>query len=149
MRESDASSVAIHGLIDRFVAAIRSKDIDGVMSLFASEVISYDLGPPLQHGGGEVFVEHWQALFAAYAGPIDYEVRDLHIAVSGDLAFSHSLNMTRGILKSGHRSERWLRWTACYRKFDSNWLVIHEHVSVPVDLKSGQALLDLRPSSRN
>jgi uncharacterized protein (TIGR02246 family) len=140
-----ADSAAIRSLIDQFVHAIRDKDIARVMSMFAPEVISYDLGAPLQHGGGEIFIKHWEALFAAYEGPVDYEVRDLHVAVSNDLGFSYSLNKTGGKLKSGQRSERWLRWTACYRKQDGQWRVVHEHVSVPVDLKSGKACLDLKP----
>ena len=37
----------IRELIDGFVKAIRAKDIDGVMSVFAPEVVSFDLGPPL------------------------------------------------------------------------------------------------------
>ena len=148
MSDPDATAAdlaAIHQLIDRFAKAIRAKDTAEVMTVFARQVISYDLGPPLQHGGGEVFVEHWRALFDAYTGPIDYEIRDLHVEVSKDLAFSHSLNRTAGVLGSGQRSERWLRWTACYRKHDRKWLIVHEHVSVPVDVKNGKAILDLQP----
>jgi len=145
-RDDQAAEVAaIRAAIDRFVAAIRSKNIDGVMSIFAPDVISFDLAPPLQHGGGEIFKQHWQALFAAYEGAIDYEVRDLQIAVANDVAFTHSLNRTSGMLKSGQNSERWLRWTACLRKRDGAWRIVHEHVSVPTDLKSGKAALDLRP----
>ena len=140
-----ANSAAIRDSVERFVTAIRAKDIAGVMAIFAPEVISFDLAPPLQHGGGDVFKEHWKALFEAYDGAIDYEIRDLQIAVSGDLAFTHSLNRTSGTLKSGQHSERWLRWTACYRKHKDQWLVVHEHVSVPVDLKSGKAVLGLKP----
>jgi ketosteroid isomerase-like protein len=44
------SEAAMRELIDGFVKAIRAKDIDGIMSVFAPEVISFDLGPPLQHG---------------------------------------------------------------------------------------------------
>jgi ketosteroid isomerase-like protein len=140
-----ADAAAIRASIDRFVAAIRAKDIDGVMSIFAADVVSYDLAPPLQHGGGEVFKEHWRALFGAYEGAIDYEIRDLHIGVSNDVAFTYSLNRTAGLLKSGQRSERWLRWTACFRKRGRDWLVVHEHVSVPVDLKNDRAVVDLKP----
>ena len=138
-------SKQIESLIKGFVAAIRAKDVDGVMSIFSPEVISYDLNPPLQHGGGDIFREHWQALFSAYDGAIEYEIRDLHIAVSDDVAFTHSLNRTGGTLKSGQRSERWLRWTACFRKYESKWLIVHEHVSIPADLKTGKAALDLKP----
>jgi ketosteroid isomerase-like protein len=46
---------------------------------------------------------------------------------------------------NGQKSDFWLRWTACYRKANGKWLITHEHVSVPVDMESGKALLDLKP----
>jgi ketosteroid isomerase-like protein len=127
---------AIRALIDAFVAAIRAKDVDGVMSTFAHDVVSFDLGPPLRHGH-EDFRRRWQALIEAHGdGPVDYEVKDLSIAVGGDVAFSHSLNRNGG---------HWVRWTACYRRVDGWWRIVHEHVSVPVDVRDGKAVLDLKP----
>jgi len=139
------NDAAIRELIDGFVKAIRAKDIDGVMSVFAPEVVSFDVGPPLQHGGGEAFRKRWQELFESYQGPIDYEVRDLSITAGDDVAFSHSLNRIGGTVKNGQKADRWLRWTACYRKTNGKWLIVHEQVSVPVDLRSGKAVMDLRP----
>jgi uncharacterized protein (TIGR02246 family) len=132
-------------LIDGFVKAIRAKDIHGVMSVFAPEVVSFDLGPPLQHGGGETFMKRWRELFEAYQNPVDYEVRDLSITVGDDVAFSHSLNRVSGITQNGQKSDRWLRWTVCYRKTNGKWLIVHEQVSVPIDVRSGEAVLDLKP----
>jgi ketosteroid isomerase-like protein len=40
------NEAAVRELIDGFVKAIRAKDINGVMSVFATEVVSFDLGPP-------------------------------------------------------------------------------------------------------
>jgi uncharacterized protein (TIGR02246 family) len=136
---------AIRELVNGFVQAIRARDTQGVMSAFAPDVVSFDLGPPLQHGGGEPFMKRWQELFASYRDSIDYEVRDLSITVGDDVAFSHSLNRTRGTLQSGQTSDRWLRWTAGYRKTNGKWLIVHEQVSVPVDVRSGKAVLDLKP----
>jgi ketosteroid isomerase-like protein len=98
------SEAAIRELIGGFVKAIRAKDIDGVMSVFATEVISFDLGPPLQHGGGETFKKRWQELFEPFQGPVDYEVRDLSITAGDDVAFSHSLNRMSGTMKNGRKN---------------------------------------------
>ena len=46
------------------------------------------------------------------------------------------------------KSERWVRWTACYRETKGKWLIVHEHVSVPVDVRDGKALLGLEPEAR-
>jgi uncharacterized protein (TIGR02246 family) len=139
------NEAAIRELIDGFVKAIRAKDINGVMSVFPPEVVSFDLGPPLQHGGGEIFVKRWQELFESYQSPIDYEVHDLSITVGDDVAFSYSLNRIGGTMKNGQKTDRWLRWTACYRETNGKWLIVHEHVSVPADLRNGKAILDLKP----
>jgi uncharacterized protein (TIGR02246 family) len=139
------NEAAIRELIDGFVKAIRAKDIDGVISVFAPEIVSFDLGPPLQHGGGETFMKRWQELFESYQNPIHYEVRDLSIAAGDDVAFSHSLNRVSGTMKNGQKTDRWLRWTACYRETNGKWLIVHEQVSVPVDLENGKAMLDLKP----
>lgn len=146
MEESRTKNEAqIRELIDGFVKAIRAKDMNGVMSVFAPEVVSFDLGPPLEHGGGEEFRKRWQELFDAYQGPIDYEVRELSIMAGDDVAFSHSLNRIGGTMKNDQKSDRWLRWTAGYRKTNGKWLIVHEQVSVPVDVRSGKAMLDLKP----
>ncbi|WP_443751108.1 YybH family protein [Asticcacaulis solisilvae] len=129
---------AIRALVDAFVKAIRAKDVEGVMFAFAPDVVSFDLGPPLRHGR-EDFRGRWQALFEGHGPPLDYDVSDLNIAVGGDVAFSHSLNRTSAT------PERWVRWTACYRRIDGWWRIVHEHVSAPVDVRAGTAVLDLVP----
>ena len=139
------NEAAIRELIDDFVEAIRAKKLDDVMSMFAPEVVSFDLGPPLQHGGGDKFRQRWQELFESYRDSIHYEVRDLSITADNDVAFSRSLNRICGILQHGGQSDRWVRWTACYRKLDGRWLIVHEHVSVPVDVRNAKAILDLKP----
>ena len=135
----------IRELIQGFAAAFRAKNTDGVMSLFAPTVISFDLAPPLRCVGAHALRSHWEATFASLQGPVVYEIHELAIEVSDRLAFSHSLNWMRGTLMDGRTTERWLRWTACFRQVDGRWLVTHEHVSVPVDVASGKALFGLAP----
>jgi ketosteroid isomerase-like protein len=48
-------------------------------------------------------------------------------------------------MKNGQKTDRWLRWTACYHKTNGKWLIVHEQVSVPVDVRNGKAMLDLKP----
>ena len=80
-----------------------------------------------------------------YQRPLGYEIHDLTITVGDDVAFAHSLNRISGTLKNGSRNEFWLRATTCFRKIDGKWLIAHDQVSVPLDLESGRALLNLEP----
>jgi len=139
------SEALIRQRVDALATAFRAKNIDGIMSLYAANVVSFDVGPPLRYSGAENKRRAWQEAFAAYAGPVDYEVRELDVDISGELACVHSLNRVKGKLTNGHLSDQWLRWTACLRRIDGVWLVVHDHVSVPADLSHGHALLNLTP----
>lgn len=120
-------------------------DLDGIKPIHAPDMVSFDIEPPLRHLGAQAKCRNWAGAFAAYQGPLGYEIRDLTIAVSGDVAFAHSLNRISGTLKNGNKADYWVRWTTCFRKIDDEWLMVHDHVSVPLDLKSGKALLNLQP----
>ena len=131
--------------IDALVEAIRGADLEGLKPLFAPEMVSFDVGPPLQHVGVEAKLKNWIEAFTTFQPPLGYEVRDLTMTVSGDLAFAHSLNRLSGTLKNGIRGGGWVRATYCFRKIDGNWMITHDHVSVPLDPESGRALLNLEP----
>jgi uncharacterized protein (TIGR02246 family) len=131
--------------VEDWAKALRTRDVDAVMSLYAPDIVSFDLDPPLRYTGTDRKRRAWQEFFAAHTGPIAYEVRELRITTHGELAFVHSLNHVNGTLASGHISDLWVRWTACFRRIDGVWLIAHDHVSVPADLKRGQAILNLTP----
>lgn len=131
--------------IEDYAKAIGARDIDAVMSLFAPDIVSFDLDPPLRYAGRDKKRRAWQEFFAVHTGPITYEVRELDVIIDHELAFVHSLNHVGGMLASGQNSDLWVRWTACFRRIDGVWLVVHDHVSVPADLKQRRALLDLTP----
>jgi uncharacterized protein (TIGR02246 family) len=136
----------IRQLIDRFQRAIQAKDLNGVLSVYAPDIVSFDLVPPMQHVGIVAYRRPWEETFASFEGRIGYQVSDLHITAAGDVAFSHSLNQMSGTTKSGQTTSMWVRWTACFRKLDGRWLITHEQVSVPIDMESGRALLDFEPT---
>jgi ketosteroid isomerase-like protein len=144
-RAQPVEEAEIRERIDAFERAIRAKDLEGVLSLYAPDIRSFDLGPPLQYLGTDAYRKPWEDTFVSFEGPIGYEVRDLGVTAAGELAFSYSLNQMSGTLESGQEVALWVRWTACFQRINGRWLIVHEQVSVPVDLDSGRALLDLEP----
>jgi len=144
-KEEVVTEALIRHRVEDMVKAIRANDIDSVMSLYAPNIVSFDFGPPLRYAGADNKRRAWQELFNAYPNRIDIEVRDLNVTTQGELAFVHSLNLLNGTLANGRVSDLSLRWTACFRRIDGVWLVVHDHVSFPADLEHGQALLNLTP----
>src|SRR5689334_3623406 len=87
--------------IDTLLHAIRAMDLDGVMPIYARDIVSFDIEPPLQHTGAEAKGRNWTKVFAAYRPPLGYDVRELAITAGDGVAFARSLARMTGTLKSG------------------------------------------------
>lgn len=136
---------AIRESIERFAKSFRAKDADGCMAIFSPNIVSFDIIPPLQTVGADAFVTHWHEFFASYEGALDVEFPDVSVVTGDDVAFSYCLHRIAGTLKTGRKTDFWLRWTAGWRKTGGRWLVVHEQVSVPLDFATGKGLMDLKP----
>jgi uncharacterized protein (TIGR02246 family) len=141
----DAATKEIRGWLEHWTKAFSAKDADAIMALYADDVVAYDVVPPLQYIGKEAYRADFQQFFSQYDSDLKVEVRDLHIGASGDLGYATGLQLVSGILKRGNKYEIWLRFTSLLRKSDGRWLDFHDHVSVPADIQSGKAMLDLKP----
>jgi ketosteroid isomerase-like protein len=144
--ESKATDEAqLRKLIDDRVKAIRARDVNGAISNVAPDVLLFDVINPLQYVGSDESRKRAEEWFSSFQGPIGYELRDLSIATGDEVAFSHSLNRVNATRTDGQKLDMWWRATVCYRKIDGKWTVTHEHNSVPFDVESGKASLDLKP----
>jgi uncharacterized protein (TIGR02246 family) len=136
----------IRALIDDWAKAVRAKDVDGVMSHYAAEVVTFDLAPPLQCTGADALKASLEAWFPTFRGPVGYEIRDLSITTGDEAAFCRSLNRISGTRTDGEETDVWLRATVGLRKIDGRWKVTHEHSSVPFYMDgSYRAAVDLKP----
>jgi uncharacterized protein (TIGR02246 family) len=137
--------VQIRGLIENKIKAVRAKDVDGATSDYAPDVLSFDVVNPLRYIGADAIRKRLEEWFSSFRGPIGLEIRDLNITVGDAVAFSHCLSHVRATTTGGGKLDMWWRETACYRKIDGKWLITHQHSSVPFDVGSGKASLDLKP----
>jgi ketosteroid isomerase-like protein len=140
-----ASHSEVRALLDSWSAAIRAKDIDRLMSLYAPEIAYFDIVPPLRYTGSAAVRRDFSRWFDSWQSSIGVEIRDLNILSSGDVAAAYMLHRTSGTLKDGRDVGYWVRVTVCCQRSDRRWLITHEHVSLPLDLKSGTAVMDLEP----
>ena len=135
----------IRTLVDGFAKAVREKNLDALMPHYAPELVVFNVVPPLRDKGIEANRKSWREWFDSFKGGIDYEVRELTVVGHDDVAFSHSLNHVAGESRDSGRVDGWIRVTVGYRKAGGKWLVTHEHVSMPIDMKTGKVPADLKP----
>ena len=142
---NDAAIKEIRGWLDRWTKAFGAKDFDAIMALYTDDVIAYDVVPPLQYVGKVEYRTDYEQFLSQYADNVKVEVRDLHVGANGDLGYAAGLELFSGKLKNGQKSEVWVRFTSLFRKSGGRWLDFHDHVSVPADVESGKAMMELKP----
>ncbi len=137
----------IRALEDRFVAAFKAKDVDAIMKVYAPDqtLIVFDVVPPRQYVGAAAYRKDWQTFLGSFDGPITVELTDLDVVADRNLAYSHSIQHVAGTDKQGKKLDLTVRVTDVYKKARGRWLIVHEHVSVPVDLDTGKPDLTSKP----
>ena len=134
----------IRDRLQRWSRALHTKDLDALMALYAADTVTFDLMPPHQVEGADRYRKNFEKWFAAMSGPIDYEVHDARITMGDDVAFCHCLGHVQGTRTSGEKADYWVRVTVGFQKRNGEWLMVHDHVSMPLDMESRKAVSDLR-----
>ena len=125
---------SVRDRVTSLAQAIRDKDIDSLMTHYAPDVVAYDVTPPLAVLSAADYRKKFEQWFASMRGPIDYEMDDLRISMSESHAFCHCVSHVRGTRTDGENADYWVRVTTCFQKANGQWLVGHEHVSMPVTM---------------
>ncbi len=148
VEEGANEDTQIRRLKDEMTNALRRKDADGVVSLFAEKSVMFVLAPPLRfktgvNAPGENGVQEW---FDTFENDIGYKFRELEITSSETVAFCHSLDRISGKRTDGTDTDVWVRETLGLRKIDGEWKITHQHQSVPMYMDgSNKAAIDLNP----
>ena len=134
----------VRSVIDSWAQAMRAKDAAGVVAHQAQDFVQFDLAPPLRVLGADP--KGLQKWFATWPDQIGYELKDLHVTVSDDLAFCHGLIHLSGNRSDGSVTNVWFRNTLCLRRVGEAWKIAHGHESVPMYMDGSlKAAIDLEP----
>jgi ketosteroid isomerase-like protein len=137
----------IKALEDQFAVAVNAKDVDSIMKVYVPDesLLVFDVVPPRQYAGAKAYRKDWQDTLALYKGPLKFTISDLGVTTDGTLAFSHSIQRLVGSDAKGKPMDSTVRVTDCYKKIGGKWLIVLEHVSVPVNLETGKPDLMSKP----
>jgi ketosteroid isomerase-like protein len=137
----------IRALEEHFAGAFKAKDVDGIMANYehSPNLVVFDVVPRREYRGWDAYKEDWGDFFASIDAITLFEIEDLTVNVDGNLAYSYSFQHHRRKTKAGATQDVTVRVTDVYRKNRGKWLIVQEHVSVPVDPQTGKADLQSKP----
>jgi ketosteroid isomerase-like protein len=65
-----ADARIIRALFEHYSAAVAARNVDGIMALYATDVVVFDAFPPRRYIGVAAYRKDYEDFFAAYPGPV-------------------------------------------------------------------------------
>lgn len=121
-------------LIDRYYEAWSSANPDNAAPLYAKdpELVFYDLAPLKYTGWTEYKAGVQKSFFDHMASGKLTPNNDLQVSRHGDWAWTAVTGHLSIKMKNGDALEADFRHTAIWEKRGGRWVIVHEHVSVPM-----------------
>jgi ketosteroid isomerase-like protein len=131
----------IEALVMKYNDGFNTRNVGEIMSCYApgKNLFVFDAIPPREYPSWDAYKRDWEGLFSAYPGPVKNAVSDLVITVVGPVAYGRNIQSGTFTRKDGSKLNVAVRVTDVYRKLSGKWLIVQEHVSVPVDLETAKA----------
>ena len=144
---SSNGEAVIDASSQRLVAAVNAKDINGIMAYYTPDetLLVFDAVTPRQYLGARAYRKDWEDFLSFYPSAVHADLTDWKAETDGNLAYGHGIFHTIGPDKDGKTLDMTLRVTDVFKKIDGKWLVVHEHVSWPVDFTTGKPDMTSKP----
>ncbi|CAF1144370.1 unnamed protein product [Rotaria sordida] len=143
--ENNNNEIQIQQLITNWTNALCLKDINQMMSNYADDVIIFDIKPPFQTKGAIEWRRMWEKCLPYFPESFQIETRDIIIHVSDNIAFAHWLWRFTEVPENHRILKTWMRATMGYRKQNEQWLIVHEHASLPFNPETSQVVFTSDP----
>jgi ketosteroid isomerase-like protein len=124
---------ALRERIGGLAQAIRDKNPDALMACYSPDVVVYDVYPPLEVRGAAAYRKNFERWFSSVQGPIGYDMEDLRVIQAEGHATCRCLSHVTARTTAGDPMDYWVRVTALLEDIGGQWLVTHEHISMPAN----------------
>jgi len=135
------SEKEIRATMDKWAKALSRKDLEAMHEDYAENYKLFDVKATINSVRGAK--ELWQECFPYFDKP-EIEYKDMVIDATDDMAVVHFRSRIKGMAVPApdEMANSWLRGTCCFKKIDSTWKIIHEHISFPVDCMENKIVFE-------
>lgn len=119
--------------------AVIGKQVDELVQQCADDVSMFDVSSQLE--GVAQYKAEWEKFSPYFNEEVNISRREVRLHAVDDLAVMHCHSRVENPILKGKLEMPWCRTTICLQKKEGTWLVVHQHISMPVDMTTGQAIV--------
>jgi ketosteroid isomerase-like protein len=133
MQQDGTAEYQIKTIVETWAEAVRRHDLPGILSHHEQNIVMFDVPPPLQSRGMDEYRKSWDLFFKYHQPSQAFDIEELTITAGEDVAFAVAIMRCGSGTFSGPPEQGGFlfRLTIGLRKIEGNWLIAHEHHSVP------------------
>jgi ketosteroid isomerase-like protein len=124
------NEVQIRELIENWALAVRNKDIDAILAHHSDNIVMYDVPEPFQSIGIDEYRKTWDTFYAFTKRGV-FDIQELQIIADENVAFCFAKMKCEDKSKTVEFEPLDFRLTIGLQKINGQWIILHEHHSVP------------------
>lgn len=136
MSEMNALQIQIHEVLEDWAKATRQNRKDEILKNHVPDLVIFDVLPPMKYESAESYRQSWDGWQPETQGEGQFELENLSVTASTDLAFAHCFIRCGGTMPDGYSFQDLVRATFCLKKIDGAWKILHQHISKPIQQPS-------------
>ena len=131
MANLDSDENQIRSLLEKWAKAVRKKDIDGILAYHTDDIVMFDVPPPFRSKGIAAYRKTWDTFYTWAKDLGVFDILEMKIIAWSSVAFCYASMRCAGCSDSGKREELKFRLTIGLKKIANQWMIAHEHHSLP------------------
>ena len=122
---------AIIDLVENWAKAVRARNLERILANHSPDILMFDIPPPLQSKGIEEYKRTWDLFFSWAQDSGIFDIVEMSVTAGNDVAFVTAIMRCAGQEPTGEKTDLQFRLTVGLRKLNDQWVVTHEHHSLP------------------
>jgi uncharacterized protein (TIGR02246 family) len=131
-------------VLDAYRDAVRAKDVDAFVDLYADDVRVFDMWGRWTYDGAD----EWRGMVGEWFGSLGdeqvaVEFDEVRTTVADGVGVLHAFVTYRGLSAQGEELRAMQNRLTCVleRGADGTWRIVHEHSSAPADFETAKVML--------
>jgi ketosteroid isomerase-like protein len=130
MENAADNELLIRQIVENWAKAVRDENMNGILANHADDIIMFDVPEPFQSIGIDAYRKTWD-IFFKYTRPGIFDIQQLSIVAGENVAFCIATMKCLDKSDGGDFKPLDFRLTIGLKKINDQWMVVHEHHSVP------------------
>jgi ketosteroid isomerase-like protein len=131
MKVKDNSEKQVGELVENWAKAVRDRNMEAVLSHHDDNIVMYDVPEPFQSKGIEAYKKTWDLFYSWARDTGVFDILELNVVAGQDVAFCYATMRCAGVNKWEQKEILNFRLTIGLKKINQQWIILHEHHSVP------------------